>query len=132
MKKVKRIIAGMAAAVMAFSTMSIGASAYTENYDVHKNSQDVVNVFQRTVRTTKSNPTITISYYHRYASKGYLRVSNTFSSSYIWSYNYSINSPLPINYTIPWQALGTNVGIKAELVNNEAYGIYESEGVFDG
>ena len=123
MKKVKRIIAGMAAAVMAFSTMSIGASAaMTVNHDVnvyfyssspqnshvHHQENFVVNTTHQTIKLTAISKTY---------NGAYVNATNSMSSTLnVNCYSVSSNN-YDIDYNLDLGALGTTATVTASLHN---------------
>jgi len=118
MKKVKRIIAGMAAAVMAFSTMSIGASAATYPFDLHYDYNDhYTNVtrqyWQTTVSTTTQHEYLD-AFSRYYYSSASVKIYNSLSSTLQGSYT---SAPQHKSDSFPFQILGTNLYIEAKLEN---------------
>ena len=84
MKKVKRIIAGMAAAVMAFSTMSISASAYNTSqwtgFFLHYNSAPYIPSSENVTSQYIGNNTTQAVFW--ISQNGILNVTNRYTNGY--------------------------------------------------
>ena len=116
MKMFKRLVAGMAAAVMAFSTMSIGASAYTWSYTVdfyssYPQYSHVSYNENKSVISTLQEVDVLIS-------------SKTYSGAYVYAKNgldptnlvinaYNVNSNYHVQESFSITVLGTTANIYA-------------------
>ena len=114
MKMFKRLVAGMAAAVMAFSTLSIGASAYTWNYtvDFYSSFPQYSHVYyneNKTVNSTLQEIDVQIS--SKTYSGAYVYAKNSLDTTNLVINAYNINSNYHKQKSFGISVLGTTANI---------------------
>ena len=115
--KIKKIVAGMVAGVMAASMMSIGASATDIPFDLHYNTvaPNVVSMSMN-VTVTSMNQAIYLYHFNRQGNNiAYVLVSNSLDSVNLKGLYTS--APNTLSKSFSYQVLGTTAAISASLYN---------------
>lgn len=126
MKLKKRIAAVGAAVMMALSMMSIGASAYSEDFSLSKSSP----TFSKNVTVTSTTQRLYLDSFSRSSGSSatvtlYNHMSSTLKKT--WS-----SSNKSYSETVPISALGTTVTIEAYLNNDSSASYVYALGTFTG
>lgn len=135
MKKAKRIFAGMAAAVMAFSTMSIGASAETRqiyNVSVYYNSsspQYSHPTYQNNVTVNKTTQSISGTITTKPSNSSYVNAKNSIDAALDINCYYQ-DTTYSVSKNISFGAIGTTTSISASW-KDYSYGAYTCAVTFD-
>lgn len=126
MKLKKKIAAVGAAVMMAVSTMSIVASAYSEGFHLNKNNP----YFSKNVTVSNRTQKLYLSSFSRSSGSNasvtmYNHISSTLKKT--WS-----SAPQSYSETVPVSALGTTVTIEAYLNNYASASYVYADGTFTG
>lgn len=129
----KRIMALSTTIMMAIGIMSLEASAYSEDFNLHYvNVGSVTNVtsFSKNVTVTSRNQKLYLNSFTRPSSSSasvtlFNHMSSTFKKT--WS-----SSPKSYSGSVPVRALGTTVSIEAYLNNYSSTNYVYASGTFTG